>query len=279
MIARLRPHLPLIVLVASLLILFYRLLLGEVIFWGVPLLQFYPWREMAFGLLRRGQLPLWNPLVGNGAPLLANYQVAVLYPPNWLNLLIPTEYAMGLIGVLHLVWGGLGMVAYLRRLGVERLGQGVGALAFALSGYLLGRFGFLSITSTVPWLPWLMWAIDGLFLASDGRETRRRVALLALICGMMLLAGHAQTAAYSLTLAGAYALWRAYALRRAGVAPLVLALGAVVLGVALAAIQLVPTLELARSSQRVGGLDREFAFTYSFSPARFLTLLMPNLFG
>lgn len=280
--------LPEVVLVTAVLILFYRLLLGEVIFWGTPSLQFYPWREMAFGMMRSGQLPLWNPLVGSGAPLLANYQTAVLYPPNWLYLIIPTSHAMGWVGMLHLIWAGLGMIVLLRALEVDRLGQGMGALAYSLSGYLVGRFGFLSITSAVAWLPWVIWAVDRLMLNPASVATQMRsAARLALIVAMLLLAGHAQTATYCLVLAGFHALWRAArdipnvekAVRGAAIRSLLIALGAVVLGAALAAVQLVPTLELMQNSQRAAGLEREYALTYSFWPWRLLTLVSPNLFG
>ncbi|MBN1311951.1 MAG: hypothetical protein JXB30_11070, partial [Anaerolineae bacterium] len=276
---------PIVVLFFAVFVLFYRLFLGEVIFWGTPVLQFYPWRKMAFDMLRAGRLPFWNPLVGNGAPLLANYQTAVFYPPNWLYLIVSTEYAMGLVGVAHVIWAGLGMMAYLRRLGVERLGQGVGALAFALSGYLISRFGFLSITSAAPWLPWLVWAVDGILLDGVMVVPRSRaVVLLGIIAAMQLLAGHAQTTFYSMVLAGIYALWRVLALSRYGrwterAKPLALVLGGLVLGAAVAAVQLVPTFELLQSSQRARGVDESFALNFSFWPPHFLTLIAPNLFG
>ena len=34
---------------------------GKAIFWGTPLLQFWPWRTYAAQELRAGRLPLWNP--------------------------------------------------------------------------------------------------------------------------------------------------------------------------------------------------------------------------
>ncbi|MBN1426770.1 MAG: YfhO family protein [Anaerolineae bacterium] len=279
---------PIIVLCAAVVTLFHRLFLGEVIFWGTPTLQFYPWRKMAFDVLGAGHLPLWNPLLGNGAPLLANYQTAVFYPPNWLYLVIPTEYAMGLVGLVHVIWAGLGMAVYLRRLGVERLGQGVGALAFALSGYLISRFGFLSITSAVPWLPWLMWAVDGIVPDNAAMGSHRRaVLLLGVIVAMQLLSGHAQTTFYSMVLAGVYTLWqmltssqpdgRSMWARRARL--LTMVSGGVLLGMAVAAVQLIPTFELLQTSQRAGGVEESFALGYSFWPWRFLTLIAPNLFG
>ena len=43
-----RNTLALLILLIALLVIFHRLLLGEVFFWGLPSLQFYPWREYAF---------------------------------------------------------------------------------------------------------------------------------------------------------------------------------------------------------------------------------------
>ncbi|MGF1507684.1 MAG: YfhO family protein [Anaerolineae bacterium] len=270
--------LPEIIMIGATVVLFHRLLIGEVLYWGTPSIQFYPWRETAFSMLRSGTLPLWNPMLGSGAPLLANYQTAVFYPPNWLYLILPTSHAMGLVALVHIPLAGLGMVAYLRRLSVGRLGQGVGGLAYALSGYMVGRFGFLSVTSTIAWLPWLMWAVDGLM--TSGSERLRWSIRLAVVTGLMLLAGHAQTAFYSLLLAGMYALWRVLSSdRKAWIGRLGAALGGVLLGVGIAAVQLAPTLELMLSSQRSTGVAVDEALSFSYWPWRFLTIVAPNLFG
>nr|MBN1228491.1 YfhO family protein [Anaerolineae bacterium] len=281
---RLRPWVPMIVLTLAASILFGSLLSGKVLFWGAAGLQFYPWRETAFDMLRRGELPLWNPLVGHGAPLLANYQTAVFYPPNWLYLVIPTAYALGLVGILHILWAGLGMMLFLRGRGVDLLGQGVGTLSFALSGYIVARFSFLSITSTIAWLPWLFLGVDRLLEAGQRRRLLlRQVLLLGAVIGMMLLGGHAQTAFYGLLFAGCYSLWRLgrlYRQNRQHIPFLILGLGgAVFLGLALSVVQLIPTLEYTLVSQRGDGLDYQAALSYSFWPWHFLTLLLPRLFG
>ncbi|MGA9396701.1 MAG: hypothetical protein WBV22_00455, partial [Anaerolineaceae bacterium] len=69
------------------LVLFSPLLLtGRPMFWGAVFLQFTPWRVIAFDQVLSGHLPLWNSLSGMGAPLAANYQSALFYPPTWLLL-------------------------------------------------------------------------------------------------------------------------------------------------------------------------------------------------
>src|SRR5687768_18070957 len=93
---------PYVVVIVAPLVLFAPFLLGQqVLYFGTPLLQFYPWRLAALEAVKGGEWPLWNPWVGNGAPLLANYQSGLLYPPNWLTFLMPLDLSLGWLGALH----------------------------------------------------------------------------------------------------------------------------------------------------------------------------------
>src|SRR5258706_5796881 len=121
----------------AILALFYRQLFGEVLFWGLPSLQFYPWREFAMSELAQGRLPFWNPYNGAGAPLLANYQSALLYPLNWFGLVLPVAWSMSVTAVLHLFIAGWGMWMFTGQLGLNELGRGISALSFALTSYLV----------------------------------------------------------------------------------------------------------------------------------------------
>jgi hypothetical protein len=261
------------------------LLRGRALFWGTPLLQFVPWRTYAFELLRAGEAPLWNDLLGMGAPLLANYQSALLYPPTMLLLLTGPALGNGLLVMLHLIWTGVGCVLLARRLRLRILGQIVAGAAFSLCGYLVARGGFLSIIATAAWLPWLILAVERLARAQErsgwSRDTTKSIAVLGFVFAMQWLAGHAQTAWYSLLLAFVWGVWRVFSDKgRVGTGWMTIVLGAGGLfGFALAAVQLLPTLEYLLQSQRGGTLEESFALTYSFWPWRLLTLLAPNLFG
>ncbi len=258
---------------------FWRLtFLGETLYWGTPLLQFYPWRSFAVQEYLSGQIPLWNPHVGLGAPLAANLQSAVFYPLNLVYLLIPIERAMTVTVVGHIALAGLFCYGFARLLGFSKAGAFVTGLTFMFSGYVVVRAGFLSMTSVVAWLPALLWSIEGLLRAHAGGR-RSSVACwlcgLAAITAMTLLAGHAQLAAYSLAAASAYLLarswsrWGQMATAGAGLA----------LGAALAAVQLLPTLELARYSERQSGVAYDVATSSSLWPGQLLGLLFPSFFG
>lgn len=261
-------------LTLTIIALFYRLLAGQVLFWGLPSLQFYPWHEFAAHELAQERLPLWNPYNGAGAPLLANYQSALLYPPNWLYFIIPGPQLMGNLGMLHVLWAGIGMWLLLGRLKCDALGRGIGTLAFPLCTTLIARFGTFPMLDVAAWLPWLMLALDMLL---DG-ATLRRLFFLAGVVAMQLLAGHAQWTFYSFVLAGGYALWRIIRERRPfGVA--IVGLIAVLFGAGIAAIQLLPTAELQVQSQRASGVDETFALNFSYPPLSLLTLFNPDFFG
>jgi len=258
------------------------LLRGEALFWGAPMLQFTPWRSAALQILGSGHWPLWNPWLGMGAPLLANYQSALLYPPNLLLLVVDVAWGQTLLVMLHLMWAGAGMLCLARRIGLGRLGQGVASLSFALCAYLVARAGFLSMNATSAWLPWVLWAVEGLGRRQDSPAAgRAAIPILAAILSMQWLAGHAQLAWYSAFLAGAWCAWRGAEERgwRGALGGAGIFLAATGLAALLTAAQLIPTLEYLGQSGRAQGLAEGFALTYSLWPWRLLGLLAPDLFG
>lgn len=304
---KLRTNWPvLLALVLLPMILYWPFLLGnKALFWGTPLLQFWPWRQFAVDELRAGRLPLWNPYAGCGVPLLADHQTALFYPPNLIYLILPVERAMGVSLYLHAVLAGLAMAVFLRGLGRSRLAAMVGATAFMLSSYLVARGSFLTEVSAIAWLP-LLWLYGRRLVLPDKPWQTRLRALLALaaVVALQFLAGHAQTWFYSLISLALYGLWLAgtalFHRSTAGTAdhvpsrekdlrgtPLPGALGrflllgaAVLWGSALAAIQFLPTLELSRLAQRSADPGwKTFALQYSMWPWRLITLLLPDFFG
>ncbi len=279
-----------ILIVLPLLIYWPLTIRGRVLYWGLPLYQFYPWHTLVVEAIRSGQLPLWTELLGNGTPLLANHQSATFYPPNLIYFVTSIERAMGYSVVLHLVLAGLFAFAWGWTIGLSRFGATVVGLSFALSGFLVSRTQFITIINAAIWLPLL-------FLLAE-RLARRRTLLdavwLSVVIALQFLAGHAQLWFYSLWVVAAYVLARSWSLRREwpGAGGLssaqtwrqwgrvfALLAGALILSLGLSAVQLLPTAELSLHSQRAGGMDPDDAMTYSFWPWRLLTLAIPNLFG
>lgn len=258
---------------------------GKALYWGTPSTQFIPWWWQAWVTMRSGELPLWNPLVGMGAPLLANFQSALLYPPTWVYFLLARigglplmAWGQALLVSAHLVWAGWGMSLLIRRLGKSELAQTVGGLAFGMSGYLVARAHFLSINAAVSWLPWIL--LFSYELVHDLRN-KKLILKLGVVFGLQWLAGHAQIAWYTLILA---IIWTAFWARESGKnfglwnAALRFTF-ACLLAFGLSAIQLLPTAEYLMNSQRSSQVDFAQAATYSLWPWRLIGLVAPNFFG
>lgn len=274
----------LFLLLPPLILLAPLLLGGQALFWGTPALQFIPWWKVAWDSVLSGDLPLWNPYVGMGAPLLANYQSALLYPPTWLYFGaylvggVPVmAWMQAVLVLLHLVWAALGMALLARALGLKPLAQGVSGLAFSMCGYLVARAWFASINATVAWLPWvLLFALR--LVRGEGRPAFVRLTLAA---ALMLLAGHAQTSWYILLLTAVWSLYWSAILPtwRARTRVLAALSAALALSAMMAAPQLLPTAEYLLHSGRAEAVAYDFAMTYSLWPWRLLGLIAPGLFG
>ena len=255
------------------LLYFWPLVLGtRRLFWGLPLLQFVPWRVLVRAAFFARHLPLWTDALGMGAPLLANLQSAVFYPPNFLALLLPPDYVIGLLAVLHLSLGGLGMVRLARHLGLSPFAAALAGLAFGFSDYFVARLWFITINNAAAWLPWLVMAADKTLCGN-----KRAPFWLAVLLATQILAGHAQTTFYTLLLVSGWGCWRAWQLRN-GRGLLTMAFAGA-LGFLLVAVQLLPTAELLVQSQRSSAVGYEFATTYSLWPWRLLSFLAPTFFG
>jgi len=275
----------LLVLVCPFLLLAPVWLTGKALYWGTPSTQFIPWWWQAWQALLGGELPLWNPLVGMGAPLLANYQSALFYPPTWIYFLLAATgglplmaWGQALLVASHLAIAGWGMLTLLKRLGLGELAQTVGALAFSLSGYLVARAHFLCINAAIAWLPWILLAAYEL---AHKPASKRAIFKLAAFLALQWLAGHAQMSWYTLLLAIG---WTTFWARQAGtLAAISRALlrfaAAALLAFALSGVQLLPTAEYLLQSPRAMQVAADAAMAYSFWPWRFLNLLAPNLFG
>jgi hypothetical protein len=278
---RARRALPLLLLSGAVVLFFHRLALtNRILARGDVYLYFYPYWEAAASALRSGRFPLWNPDLFMGAPLLANSQVGFFYPPNWpLWLLLPVPYAASATIVLHLLLAAAGTYLLGRRaLGLPEDAAMLAALLFALGGYLSAQVEHLNQLQGLAWLPWALlamgrpavWRAKGAFL--------RRFAALSLLLSLQLLAGHAQTVL--ITGVAVFLWWLAAAISerpwRASLPSLAGLVLAAAMAAALSAVQLIPTLELARLSSRQGGLPLNEALSFSLHPLLLGRALLPG---
>ena len=147
-------------------------------------------------------------------------------------------------------------------------------IVFGMSGFMMAHLGHAVIVHAVAWIPLTIWSLEQL------RQKWSRWWFMAASIGIALsfLGGHTPIFTYGLMLSIAYAIvlgwkapigrWRYYL---ACVALSVLSLG-------LAAVQILPTMEIVGQSVRTGYKFSDF-ISHSLPPIQLLMLIFPKLFG
>lgn len=282
-----------------------------VFFFGDIFLFFYPTHLAYAETLQQGRLPLWEPRMLSGFPLYAEGQIAALYPLHpILYGLFPIDVATNYDILLHLSWVAVGTYLFLRALQLQPASACLGALAFGFGGFFVPRLQHMSVMSTASWLPWVLWAWERREQAPTSRARTRWFALLTLFITIQLFGGHPQFAFMTVLLLCLYALvpWKTSPPIQVAATPIRRPLSiasfvfhppsfvlwlfeylaptrwvpvvlAALLGALMAAVQLVPTYELATMSDRAAGLLPQFFHAFSLRLPHYLMLAYPFLLG
>jgi len=240
-----------------------------------PIQQYYPWRHFAVESLRQGTIPLWNPYAFCGTPFVANLQSAVFYPPNLLFLLMPMGLGFTATVVLHCALAGIFMFGLLRTLGLARAASLVGAVAFMFNGALVAWAEYPALGLWVMvWLPLILMLLE----RAIARGSIVAAAGAGCAVGVQFLGGHFQYSAYVLLGFAIFVVWRVICSRQQCLRVIGYAALALALGVGIAAVQLLPAVELAMRSQRPS-LSYADALRSAFPANQLVTYLVPNFFG
>src|SRR6266851_9237143 len=220
-------------------------------------LQYYSWRDFGFRELAKGNLALWNPYIFSGAPFFGGMQSALLYPPNWLFLVLPLPLATNWSIALNVWLLGAFMYLWAWRRGLHPFAAFVsGALLMFCAPYFLHvPAGHLTNLSAIPWIPLLFLTIDE-WLAS-----RRLIWCLIgmLTVAMQILSGHPQYVYLTALAAGGYALLRLAERRSDRGAAAAGLLSFYAGGALLAAVQLFVGLQAVAETVRARALPFQFA--------------------
>ena len=242
-----------------------------------PLYQFYPFLVNTVDTIRHtGRWPLWNPHILLGHSVVGDPLTQPFYPV-FVALGLIFGAARGLaIGLwFHVVLAAVLTYGFLRTIGCRWRASILGALTYALSGYLVTWFETTFWISTLAWLPGILWAFE---LAIQRRRWRY-VALSALMMAFAILGGQFSFAVTFGLFLALYSLSRTWSMsRQAGrvsgwpLAVLAMTLG---LGFLVSAIQTVPFAEFLGMSRRV--LERGLSDPLPWR--QLVTLMVPDFYG
>ncbi len=266
--------------------------LGRLVFaegdinWG-----YSPIRTELARALAQGRLPLWSPGLQAGFPLFAEGQVAALYPLNLIAYrLFPVYVANSYTVLFHFSFASLGLYLLVRSAGMQMVSAWLAGFVFGLSGFMAAQLSHLTIVAAASWLPWLfLFQLKYWRSCLEGNRTIVWFALASLSICFVVLAGFPQVAVVNLGMYGlggllGPVLWSGPAAfsgnsiaqqRSLLTRAFVVTLSSILLGVGLAAIQLLPTFELLGLSVRSQEMGEVFFASYSLNPASLTQFFFP----
>lgn len=259
-------------------------LLGHPVVPGDDTTQNLPLRELVGHDLRAGELPVFDPYIWSGAPLLGGWNAGAAYPLTWLFAVLPGDAAWTLNLVAAGAAAGLGCYAFLRASRLAVLASWMGATTFAFGGGMVAQIPHVGLVIGMSWVPLALLAILRLTArgAVPARSRLRWTAVLAVAVGLVFLAGEPRAVTDGIAVLLLYGAWRVSRLVGVSWRPAAARAGSAVvglgLGAGLGAVQLVPGLAAVATSQRAH--VTAYLFGAGSFPLRWLPLFgVPDLLG
>jgi len=258
--------------------------LRGVLFYYDHSLQNFPYRQFFAEGLRQGDLRLWTDDIFCGFPLFAEGQGNPLYPLfPLLFVLLPDWVAYNFYTVVHFLLAGWFAYVLARVMGLRRDSAVLVGLCYMCTGPLVAHAHHTNIVVGIAYLPLLLALVEMTFR----RGKSWPIILFALATACLILGAQPQYVLYDALACGLFLLWRlslspANATGR-GVARRKLFTGAALAGatliaLGLAAVQMLPLMELVSHSSR-GVVSAPLGVETSTPPAQLITLLLPHYFG
>ena len=191
------------------------------------------------------QIPLWNPYKCGGMAMLGNPQSRIFTPFFALHLILGAMVGMHLEITMHLAIAWAGGYLFSRLLGLRPLSAIVAATVFPAGGWFPLHLGEGHLTFlAVAYLPWLLAAI----VAAEERFQVATVAI-ALLFAFSFGEGAALMVVTELPVVGLFGVFEM--LRRRSLRPLAAIAVGGTLGLGIAAVMLLPMLEVVRERGRI----------------------------
>lgn len=277
-----------LVCVAAALTLIWPLFGGRIMFGGLRSDMFvagYAFRLFGAEWFKHtGSIPQWNPFIFGGMPYIAAMHGDIFYPTAWLRWIMPVDLAITWGMAVHFVLAGWFTYVFARALGLRWSGAVLAAVSYELTGIIAsqmspGHDGKLFVSALTPLAFWML-------LLAIRQRKHWAYGVFAIVVALTVL-GHYNMSYFLLIALGLWTLYLTFwddARPRdtSPWLPLGGALTAVVVGIGITSLQIVPFLDYIKYSPRSdGGTDTGWAFatSYAFPPREIFTLLLPQFNG
>ncbi len=192
-----------------------------------------------------GEWPLWNPYARCGLPFLAQWNTLALYPPSLFYIFLPLPWSLNLFSLGHQFIAGLGMYFLARHWTNHQLAAAVAGIGFAFSGFMESALCWSCIMAALGWMPWVVLLAERAWVNGG-----RAVVLAAGVGALQMLSGAPEVILLTWLIVGCLWLAQCLAARRRPWVTLARLATVGLLTAGLAAVQLIPFLDLLGHSYR-----------------------------
>lgn len=238
---------------------------------------YYPLVAFLKQSMAQGEFPLWNPHVYMGTAIWQCPDPNLIYPFNWLFVLLPFNWAINWIIFSHHVIAALGMFLWLKQQKISQESSLLFALVFSLSGFLLSLHNNHGFLVACAWMPWCLIALENFIKHSNYKHLTQLMAFGSIL----MLSGRPDMIYY---FAIYFLIFMLYLLFQKREKPSKTLISGLILA---------PLIVCLISSVLVAAMleTKQFAFNtfygntysivtlWSLVPAKILTLFVPSLFG
>jgi hypothetical protein len=269
-------HISFLATLIALIVLFFHkvVFMGYDFFFRDIFSHSYPAKFLFAQAIKNGEFPLWNPYLELGLPYVGDLSNQALYFFNVLYLFLPNDIATNSFILVHFILCATFTYFLVYILTDNKFIGFLGAIIFTFSGYNISITCNLEYLSTIAWLPAIFWSYYGLL------QTKKPYyfLLLSTFLSMLIFSGDPMSYYFIcgfLVLACLFEIRDKQQLKTVSV----ITIGAIIISLGLAAIQLLPAIELSSFSIRSGGLSFVDATSWSVHPVRLIEFLFPFYFG
>ncbi len=219
---------------------------------------------------------LWTTDLQGGFPLMADPQVAIWYPISYLlkSLISSEDIAWNLFVISAYILASFFTYGYIYSLTQSVIAAYGGGFIYGMSGFMISHIEHTNMIQAAIWLPLSLWALEKLRHKID----KVWIVIAVISITINIFAGHPQITVYSLILIILYGLILGInapvkTIKYYQIIGLIL-----IFGIALASVQIIPTLELSTLSVR-DEITFNFYTQYTLPPPEIIKLIFPYFFG
>jgi hypothetical protein len=185
MIKRFPKFIDYLIILIVLILAMWPLVTGSAVMKWDAMDLYLPWKYFITDTLSHNQLPLWNPYINGGFSQMGD--PGSWYPVSWFIGWISGSYSIGSLHfeyLLHLYIGGIGCYHLAKSHGWLRAVCIVSAIAYMLSGLMIGNAQHVGWVVSAAWLPWILLYFRGMLDAPNFRTgIKLSVVLFFLLSG------------------------------------------------------------------------------------------------